>query len=76
MQYKYRLYKPHYKRTVRRKIKNEVEAACENISTNALNPHQINDTFAAIREVNAAFAGYFTDRLLKSTNVFFKRNSN
>ena len=63
-------------RTVRHKIKNEVEVACENISRNALNPHQINDTFAAIREVNAAFSGNFTDQVLNSTNIFFKRNSN
>ena len=71
MQYKYRLYKPGYKRTVRRKIKNEVEAACENISRNALDPHQIKDTFAAIREVNAAFSGNFTDQDLNWTNIFF-----
>ena len=61
MQYRYRLYKPRYKRTVRRKSKNEVEAACENISRNALNPYQIKDTFAGIREVNAAFSGNFTE---------------
>ena len=71
MQYKYRLYKPRYKRTVRRKSKNEVEAACENISRNALDPHQIKDTFAAIREVNAAFSGNFTDQDLNWTNIFF-----
>ena len=58
--------------TVRHKIKNEVEVACENISRNALNPHQINDTFAAIREVNAAFSGNFTDQVLNSTNIFLR----
>ena len=76
MRYKYRLHKPDYRRTVRHKIKNEVEAACENISRNALNPNQIKDTLAAIREVNAAFSGNFTDQVLNLTNIFFKRNSN
>ena len=62
MRYKYRLYKPTYKRTVRQKTRgNEFEAACENILTNALDPHQINDTLAAIREVNAAFSGNLTN---------------
>ena len=61
MRYKYRLYKPAYKRLVRQKIReNELEAACDNILTNTLDPRQINGTFAAIREVNAAFAGNFT----------------
>ena len=60
MRYQYRLYKPGYKRLVRQKIReNEFEEACENILTNSLDPHQINNTFAAIREVNAAFAGKF-----------------
>ena len=72
MQYKYRLYKPRYKRTVRRKSKNEVEAACENISRNALDPHQIKDTLAAIGEVNAAFSGNLADQGLNSTNIFFR----
>ena len=49
-------------RTVRHKIqRNEVDVACENILRIALNPNQISDTFAAIRKVNAAFSGMFSD---------------
>ena len=47
-------------RTVRRKIKdNKIERDCESILRIALNPNQITDTFAAIREINTAISGIF-----------------
>ena len=60
-------------RTVRHKLhRNEVDVACENILRIALNPNQINDTFTAIREVNAAFSGMFSDWVLITTKKQLK----